>query len=251
MRRTQPLSPGRVDIWSVDLSLPEQHIQRCRSVLCEEENQRAGHFHFARDRNRFIAARTAMRTILAQYLNAAPQDVALVYSARGKPELAPELNESGLRFNLSHSRDCALLAVTLHSAVGADIESIRQEIRTDEIAKHYLSRGEVNALLAVPPNERRSAFFSCWTRKEAYIKAVGAGLSLALDSFDVAFGPGVAAALLRVDEDPQEILRWRMYGLSAPPGYAAALVVEGKEHCLQQRVWDWQEMLSRSVLEVK
>jgi 4'-phosphopantetheinyl transferase len=248
---TQQLSPGRVDIWRVDLSLPEEHIQRCRGLLREDENQRAERFYFARDRNRFIAARSAMRAILAPYLNAAPRDLVFQYSAQGKPELAAEWNESGLRFNLSHSRDCALLAVTLDSAIGVDVESISRGIKTDEIAAHYFSPEEVNTLLAVAPNERVSAFFSCWTRKEAYIKAVGSGLFLALDSFDVAFGPGVAAALLRVDGNVQELLRWSMYSLSAPPGYAAALVVEGKDHELKQRVWEWEGMLSKSVLEIK
>lgn len=247
--RTQQLSRGRVDIWRVDLFLPERHIPRCRDLLCEEEKQRAERFYFAKDRNRFIAARSAMRTILALYLNAAPRDVTFIYSAKGKPELAAEWVESGLRFNLSHSRGHALLAVTQHSAIGVDIESISQEIRTDEIADHYFSPGEINTLLAVPQNERLSAFFSCWTRKEAYIKAVGAGLSLALDSFDVAFGPGDVAALLRVDGDPEELSRWSMYALPPPPGYAAALVVEGKNHELRQQVWDWQSMCRGTCLK--
>ncbi len=235
---TVKLTPNQVDIWQIDLTGPETQIQPCRRLLSSDEIQRADRFYFERDRRRFTIARAAMRQILGLYTGISPGDLMFAYGEKGKPELAGTAKEHGIEFNLSHSSEMALLGVTHGLVLGVDIEWIRPDFATQEIAERFFCASEVRCLLGLPAEQRAEAFFSCWTRKEAYIKALGEGLSVPLDSFEVAFGPGVPAALLQVRVAPAEVLRWSMYNLEAPEEYKAALVVEGKQHQLRQLRWE-------------
>lgn len=228
------LEANQVDIWQVDLTGEKNGIEHCRGLLARDEIERAERFYFEKHRRRFTVGRGALRQILGRYLDHAPQKLVFAYGEKGKPELAGGLEESGIQFNFSNSDEAALLAVTQRLTVGVDIELINPEFATREIAERFFSAGEVQCLRALPAGLQAEAFFSCWTRKEAYIKALGEGLSVPLDSFEVAFAPGVSAALLAVRVNPAEVSRWSMYNLEVDNRYKAAVVVEGKQHHLRQ-----------------
>ena len=165
---------NQVDIWRIRLDVQGEG-QDLRGLLSPEEIQRADQFHFENGRRRFIRARAAMRRILGGYIGIAPRKIAFSYGAVGKPELAAGLEKFGIRFNLSHSGELALLAVTRGLAVGVDVELVNPEFAGREIAERCFSANEARYLLALPVGDRADAFFSIWTRKEAYIKALGAG----------------------------------------------------------------------------
>jgi 4'-phosphopantetheinyl transferase len=234
------LAAKEADVWLIPLSGQESQDPSDFRPLSEDEVQRAYRFHFDRDRHRFIAARAAMRSILAQYLGTAPEELSFSYTPKGKPELPPSSRQPALQFNLSHSRDFALLAVARHARIGADIECIDPERATGDIAARFFSPAEISTLEALPAAARVEAFFQCWTRKEAYVKALGAGLSVPLDSFDVAFGPGVPPALLRLEDSSSAASPWTMYDIVVPPGYAAAVAVEGLQYQLRLREWQFR-----------
>jgi 4'-phosphopantetheinyl transferase len=139
---------------------------------------------------------------------------------------------------LSHSDGLVLYAITRGREVGVDVERLRPDFAVLEVAKKFFSRREVTALVALPENQWPKAFFNCWTRKEAYIKARGEGLTLPLDRFDVSLVPGEPAALLYTNDDPQEASRWSLQELVPESGYVAALAVEG--HDWRLKCWQWQ-----------
>ena len=227
-------SDRQADIWRIHLDLPMDSLSILRELLSTEESDRAARFHFPTDRNHFIVAHASLRDILARYLRCKPDQLSFSVNAYGKPSL----NQSTLEFNLSHSGDFALLAISQNRKIGIDIERKRTGISADIIGGQYFSQAEMSELQALPPGQREAAFFICWTRKEAYIKAQGMGLSLPLDSFDVSLTPAQPAILRASRPDPSEALRWTLLSLQVGAGYEAAVAVEGQN--LEFRLWDWK-----------
>jgi 4'-phosphopantetheinyl transferase len=233
------LSSAEVHVWRACLDPAAACVERLQLSLSADELQRAARFHFPRDRRRFIVARGVLRDILGRYLGVQSSALVFRYSSYGKPALADVAAEERLRFNVSHSNEMALFAVTHGREVGVDIEYVRAEIACEEIAEHFFSARERASLRALSTEVKHQAFFNCWTRKEAYIKAHGEGLSLPLDQFDVSLAPGEPVALLATRSDPQEVLRWSLQALTPGPGYAAALAVEGQGWHLT--CWQWRK----------
>ncbi|HEY2498705.1 MAG TPA: 4'-phosphopantetheinyl transferase superfamily protein [Candidatus Angelobacter sp.] len=231
------IAPREVHVWRIKLTQPETIIQAYRELLRKDEIERADRFYFARDRNRFTVARGVLRRLLGAYLSLHPREINFVYGPQGKPDLVPAQGSSGLRFNLSHSGEVGLLAVSRNRELGVDVEQIRADFASGEIATRFFSPEECAKLKTLSANESVGAFFNCWTRKEAYIKARGQGLSIPLDSFEVAFAPGEKPALLNVKNGDEHFSRWGFYALHPGSGYKAALAVEGEDHEL--RLWDW------------
>lgn len=230
------LHRDEVHVWRIPLDLPASTVEHVGAALDAGEQARAERLRFPRDRRRFMLARGAVRAILGRYLAAEPAAIRFRYGPRGKPALDGAGDDS-LCFNLSHSGELALLAVTRGRELGIDVEQMRPELAGESIARRFFSPHEVSVLLGLPTDERRAAFFRCWTRKEAYIKARGDGFALQLDAFDVTLAPGAPAALLRTEQEPHDAARWTLRDVPIDPGYAAALCVEGSgwSPCL----WQW------------
>jgi 4'-phosphopantetheinyl transferase len=231
------LPEDEVHLWRGDLETIRGGETRWRELLSADELARAARFHFERDRQRFIAARALLRTILASYLTADARALRFSYSKKEKPSLAPPHDGSGVNFNISHSGGIALLAFARRREVGVDVEQIRRDSDLQAIARRFFSANEQTQLARLTDDERVDAFFRCWTRKEAYIKATGDGLSLPLSQFDVSLAPGDENALLATRPETSEAARWLLREVPSGPGYAAAICVRGQDWKLR----DWSK----------
>jgi 4'-phosphopantetheinyl transferase len=196
------------------------------ALLTRDERQRAARFARERDRRRFIAARALLRQLLATRLGAAAESIELITNAFGKPALARNSGAPDLRFNLSHCGDLAVYAFAEAREVGVDIEAVRALDDADAIAARSFSKSEYQAYRALPERERPLGFFYGWTRKEAFVKARGSGLSQPLDGFDVSLAPAEPARILRVGRTPGARCGWTLRSLFPAPGFIGALVVE-------------------------
>ena len=228
------LNHDEVHLWTTTLDLPASEVQELLETLSIDERARADRYHFAHDRMRFTVARGVLRAILGCYLNTPPEELRFYYSPHGKPDL---VEDAALRFNVSHSGGIAVYGITRGRAIGVDIERIRGIVDIESISERFFSPQEVAVLGTLPPQAHAVAFFACWTRKEAYIKARGEGLSMPLDRFDVSLAPGEPAALLRAYGDPLEASRWSLRAFAPAPGYVAALAVEGQGLRLKTHHW--------------
>jgi 4'-phosphopantetheinyl transferase len=207
------------------LDAPDALFSSAKALLDDDERARAERFVFDHDRRRYVIAHAQLRRVLARELDVDPRDLRFEAGSHGKPEIAASQNPLGLRFNLSHSRDLALIGWTRGHAIGVDIEVMRAVLAEEGVARRFFSPREQQDWLSAAPDARTRAFFNCWTRKEAFIKAVGRGLSYPLDSFDVTLLPADAPAHIRDVREAAE--RARVWGLGAfePRGDAVAAVV--------------------------
>lgn len=216
------LGPGVVHLWQRQLAVRTEELNACYRVLSREEQDRARRFRVERARNGFVLTRATLRSLLALYLGSTPQEVRFRYAVQGKPALA---GDGDLSFNVSHTDGLALMGFVKRRAIGVDVENLDREIEAERLAERFFSERERQALRSLGGDELRAAFFRCWTRKEAYIKAKGDGLSLPLHRFDVSIAERDRDALLTTRPDPTEAARWTVSDVPMGTGYVAAVAV--------------------------
>jgi 4'-phosphopantetheinyl transferase len=215
-------------VWDVDLERAHDEISRLERMLPDADIRRAARQPFEARRRDLIISGAALRSILASYLGADPGAVRFSIDRGGKPRVDARWNAMPLSFNLSHSRGRALVAVTIEREVGVDLERLRRDLPIDRLASRFFAPREIAALRSTPDDLRAAAFFACWTRKEAFVKATGAGIfRQSLQSFAVSVDPGPGPVPLAIPGHEAEAGRWRLESIAAPPGYAAAVAVEG------------------------
>ena len=234
--RPVKLGEGEVHVWRACLDVTVEELQVRSKLMKEEERARGARYLRAEVGSRFVAGRGLLRRLLGMYLGTDAAEVEFTFNSFGKPALAAKHGAGDLRFNVSHSHDWALIAFTRGRELGVDIERVRPDFATREIAQRFFSPSEARRLIALPAATQTEAFFQCWTRKEGYIKARGEGLSRGLDSFEVAFGPGVDAAVLNALDDASPTARWLVLDLQPAQGFAGALVVE--RPVAEVRLWN-------------
>ena len=226
------LQENEVHLWRIDLDQVAAAESRWRGVLSQDERIRADRFKFTKDRQNFTATRALLRTLLGSYLAENPKELTFVYGQNEKPSLGPGHGPEEVQFNVSHSGVRALIAIARKRPVGVDIEEIRENIDCDSLARRYFSPSEQAALAALQVSERSRAFFRCWTRKEAYIKAHGTGLALPLHAFDVSIASTEENVLLATRPNAVEVALWSIRAIEAGQSYEAALCVQGRDWVL-------------------
>jgi 4'-phosphopantetheinyl transferase len=237
------LADNEVHVWCASLQQPANAVEKLSYLLSTDEEVRAARFHFDYLRTSFIVARGLLRILLAGYLNLKPDQLEFKYQRAGKPQLSGNL-DGKISFNLSHSHEIVLYAFSSARNVGIDIEHIRPINDLEQIAERNFSVNEIIQLKTLPSAKILEGFFNCWTRKEAYVKAIGDGISYPLQQFDVSLKPGEPAKLFSIYGSKEEAARWSMFELQPADGYTAALVVEGSGCKVSYHKWEQFDLIS-------
>ncbi len=234
------LPENEVHVYAAALDVPQAKLDAFWQTLTTDEQARAQQFYFEHDRHHYIVARGLLRLLNGRYLSTPPSHIQFTYGQHGKPALAAQHHHKNqiLEFNLSHSHGMALIGFSWNRPLGVDIEPVRFIKDGDQIAKRFFSAWEYEQYTAVSPQDKPQAFFNCWTRKEAYIKAIGDGLSCPLNAFDLTLTPGKPATLLRVRGSQVEAKKWQLHSLQPRPNFVGAIIARGKRWQLQKWYWD-------------
>ena len=220
-----PLAGDEIHVWATTLAVAPDILETYAATLSPDEMARANKFKFAKHRNRFIAGRGALRAILGQYLSVGPAGLRFAYSANGKPDFAEDFAGSGIHFNLAHTADLAMIAITRIGEIGVDVEGVRPVKNVDELVGRFFSPRESELFQKVPDEQKPVAFFNLWTRKEALLKATGEGITRSLSLVEVSFLPGEPARLLAISGDAVKAAQWRLRELSPAAGFTGAIAI--------------------------
>ncbi len=231
------LANDEIHIWCTSLDQPTSLAERLVCTLSTDERAKAQRFYFEEDRKRFIVRHGILRMILGCYSGVEASELWFFYGRNGKLRLADTFRNGTILFSMSSSEGLALYGFTRNREIGVDVECVRDIPDMDQIAELIFSATEALAYRALPDHLKREAFFSCWTRKEAFLKATGDGLSLPLNKFELAVDPGGPAKRLNIDTDMKSACRWSIYDLKPALGFAAAIAAEGRDWRL--RCWQW------------
>jgi 4'-phosphopantetheinyl transferase len=225
-----PLPESQIHVWRFPTRASLNVVAAFEEVLVPHERERAARFRFDHLYASFVIAYGALRHLLGHYLRCNPAELSFEHSVNGKPALT---SPSSLRFNMTHSGDLGVIALTLRREIGVDIEQIRPLPDVKHIADHFFCSEEASEVMSAPQAERERAFFRCWTRKEAYIKATGEGLSAALSSFRVIVRPDLPARIVHIQHSAREAAAWTLHDLPLADGYAAALAYRDQPRSLR------------------
>jgi 4'-phosphopantetheinyl transferase len=217
------LATGEVQVWLLPLAQPPVALARLMETLGTDERARADRLRWTVDRRAFVAAHGLMRVVLARAVGAEPADLQFETGSHGKPRLAGRARPC---FNLAHSGDWALLAISRDADVGVDLEEMRDVPDLESVANAHFAPGELAGLALLDPDLRRDAFYACWTRKEAYVKALGLGLLADLDRFEVSLDPRVPPAVLSIDGSTKAAEGWQLLAFQPVPGFCATVAIE-------------------------
>lgn len=232
-----PLAGVEIHVWATPLNASVGALEDFRRTLSSDELARSNRFKFEKHRNRFIAGRGALRTILGSYFRATPGELSFGYSTNGKPSLTGNFAKAGIHFNLAHTGDLALVAITRIGVVGVDVEAVRPIENADELVARFFSPRENEAFQKVPEDRKPAAFFNLWTRKEALLKATGEGITRSLSLVEVSFLPGEPATLNAIAGDTVKAAEWSLRELFPAAGFTGAIAIQARDVQVQCCQW--------------